>query len=236
MDIQSAVNNMKAMKQRRKSKHQPIVMPKAQTGLGSFMNDVVKKKDNNALIEKDRLEKVAFNKEMAAINGLGNAQNIRNNNQGFNELGAKVGYLPGSSKNFIGENNSSKSKASRNNNPGNITGMGGKLLYGASSIAKSKTGDKGDRAQLVFNTPQEGWNAMRSLMSSERYNSAPIRQAFQQYQTDQNAYANILKEYQKKGIDVDRQTFNSLTPELQNEFMKTRARFEGYKGVGPSFR
>ena len=135
--------------------------------------------------------------------------------------------------NFVGIHNSSDSKATENNNPGSITGMSGKLLYGATGFANSKTGDKGDQTQLVYASPQDGWNAMRSLMSSDRYNSAPIRGAFKQYQTDQVAYAKILDEYIRKGIDVDKQTFNSLSPALQNEFMKTRARWEGYRGVGP---
>ncbi len=223
MNAIEAADKARAISAKRDARTTPMSVPVVQNGLSTFMDEIIRDRDRKERIRQNQVERVNFENEMAGI---------KQSNQGFNELGQKVGYLPGSGV-IVGENNSFKSKASRNNNPGNITGMGGKLLYGASGIARSNTGDKGDRAQLVFNSPQDGWNAMRKLMSSERYNSAPIRQSFRQYQTDQNAYANILKEYQRKGINVDNQTFNSLTPELQNEFMKTRARFEGYRGVGP---
>jgi len=123
-------------------------------------------------------------------------------------------------------------KATRNNNPGNITGMGGKLLYGAIGFARSNTGDAGDHVQLVFKTPQDGFKAMHKLMSSERYNKEPISKAFKQYQTDMNAYNNILKEYRRKGINVDRLRYNDLTPAQKAIFLSTRARFEGYQGPG----
>lgn len=124
----------------------------------------------------------------------------------------------------------SGNKAYRNNNPGNITGMGGKLLYGASTVAKSKTGDAGDRAQLVFDSPEKGWNAMHSLMSSKKYNDAPISKSFSKWQSDQKAWNGMKKSLRKSGIDVDKQTFNSLSPTQKKIFMNQRARHEGFTG------
>jgi hypothetical protein len=121
-------------------------------------------------------------------------------------------------------------KSTDNNNPGNITGMSGKLLYNAAAIVKSNTGDKGDRAQLYFATPDDGWKAMDSLMSSKRYNSTPISSAFRQYQTDTKMYDSILSEYRRKGIDVDKLRYNDLSQSQKKIFMETRARWEGYKG------
>ncbi len=122
-------------------------------------------------------------------------------------------------------------KAFRNNNPGNITGMSGNLLYGAKGIARSGTGDVGDRAQLVYETADDGWRAMNSLMSGSRYNNAPIASAFSKYQSDQNAWSNMKKHLTKSGIDVNNSTFNQLSPQQKIVFMNQRARHEGFTGA-----
>ena len=123
----------------------------------------------------------------------------------------------------------SGNKAFRNNNPGNITGMSGKLLYGAARIAHSKYGDKGDQAQLVYDTPDKGFRAMHSLMSSDRYNNAPIHQAFAKWQSDKAAWANMLVDLNKSGINTQ-QRFGQLSPAHQALFMNKRARHEGWTG------
>jgi len=97
----------------------------------------------------------------------------------------------------------SGNKAFRNNNPGNITGMGGKLLYGAVAIVRNPHGDKGDQAQLVFKTPEDGFKAMHRLMI-RKYNYAPIKVAFSKWQTDKKMFANILKAYTRAGIDINK--------------------------------
>ena len=121
-------------------------------------------------------------------------------------------------------------KAFRNNNQGNITGMSGNLLYGASRIARSKHGDAGDRGQLVFDTPKQGWQAMYSLMKSDRYNNAPIRQAFSKYQSDQKAWSNMLHNLEVAGIDT-KSKFNSLPMKQKLTFMNQRAKHEGWTGA-----
>ena len=123
----------------------------------------------------------------------------------------------------------SGSKATRNYNPGNITGMGGKLLYGAHRISRSSHGDKGDQSQLVFGSARDGWRAMRSLMGSSKYNNAPIRQAFAKWQTDQSAWQRQLSEMGAKGINSNN-TFNQLSIDQQMAFMRMRAAHEGYRG------
>ncbi len=135
---------------------------------------------------------------------------------------------------LIGNKQYIKSKASRNNNPGNITGAGGKKLFGAVGIAHSKHGDAGDRAQLQFKTMDDGWRAMNSLMSSKNYNNAPISQAFSKWQSDQGAWGRIKNSYRKVGIDVDNQRYNDLSSSQKLDFMRIRALHEGFYGQAPS--
>ena len=125
----------------------------------------------------------------------------------------------------------SGNKAYRNNNPGNISGMGGKLIYGASGFARNSHGDAGDRAQLVFNTPRQGWKAMNQLMSGDSYNNAPISQAFAKYQSNQTAWKNMQSAMVNHGIDPRRSTFNQLSPNQKIWFMNNRASHEGYTGA-----
>lgn len=119
------------------------------------------------------------------------------------------------------------SKSWRNNNPGNITGMGGKLLFGAIGIAVSNTGDRGDRAQLVFSSTKDGFNAMRALIA-KRYGTGPINVSFRKYQTDMVSFSNKLKDLWKHGIDHTK-SFNSLTTNQKQLFLEIWAKWEGYK-------
>jgi len=124
----------------------------------------------------------------------------------------------------------SGNKAFRNNNPGNISGMSGNLLYGASGFARNSHGDAGDRAQLVFNTPQQGYKAMYQLMSGKNYNNAPISKAFSKYQSNQVAWKNMQNAMVKNGINPRTSTFNQLSPQQKVWFMNSRAAHEGYTG------
>jgi hypothetical protein len=128
----------------------------------------------------------------------------------------------------------SGSKATRNFNPGNITGMNGKLLYGAHKIARSNHGDVGDQSQLVFGSARDGWRAMHSLMRSDKYNKAGIAQDFAKWQSDKAAWSNMLSKMQSSGIDTN-MTFNSLPMNQKIEFMRMRAAHEGYKGQDLTF-
>lgn len=121
------------------------------------------------------------------------------------------------------------SKATRNNNPGNITGAGGKLLYGAIAFASSSVGDAGDRNQLVFKTEEDGFKAMHKL-AMKNYNSAPIKTAFSKWQSDKASFRNKLKSLVKNGIDINKK-YGDLTPEQQKTFRGVWARYEGYKGT-----
>jgi len=120
------------------------------------------------------------------------------------------------------------SKATRNFNPGNITGMSGKLLYGAVGISKSNVGDKGDRAQLVFSSPQAGFKAMHQL-ALNNYNNAPISVAFSKWQSDKNSFKNKLLSLQKAGVNINSK-YGMLDKAQQKTFRKIWAQHEGYKG------
>jgi len=125
-------------------------------------------------------------------------------------------------------------KAWRNNNPGNITGMGGRTLFGAIGVAKSPHGDSGDRAQQVFDSPEAGTKAMLQQMSAPSYNKAPIASAFDKWQTDKKAWNRMKNQYRTVGIDVDNQRFNDLTPKQKYTFMNIRAKHEGWNGNIPN--
>ena len=126
-------------------------------------------------------------------------------------------------------------KAYRNNNPGNISGMSGNLLYGAKGFARNSVGDVGDRSQLVFQTPQAGWKAMYSLMSGDSYNNAPINKAFSKYQSDQDIWKSMVGDMRANGINADRSTFNQLNNRQKVWFMNQRARHEGFTGAPVSY-
>ena len=120
------------------------------------------------------------------------------------------------------------SKATRNFNPGNITGMSGKLLYGAIGMADSPVGDKGDRSQLVFNTPKAGFQAMHQL-AMNNYSGAPINKSFSKWQTDQNSFKAKLNDLSKNGINTGSK-YSALSPEQQGLFRKIWSQHEGYRG------
>jgi len=123
----------------------------------------------------------------------------------------------------------SGTKAERNNNPANITGMGGKLIYGAVAFATSNTGDAGDRKQLVFKTIKEGFKAMDDLYK-KKYSDKPIAIDFKKHQTDMVSFASKLKDLRKHGIDVDKTKYSDLKPKDQLLFRKIFAKWEGYRG------
>ena len=120
-------------------------------------------------------------------------------------------------------------KATRNNNPGNITGMGGKLLYGAKGFARSSTGDKGDQNQLVYGTAEEGFKAMHTLAMS-KYSRGPIRQQFKRWQTDMKSFNRKLKDLSKYGVNINK-SYASLDPQDQKLFRKIWSQHEGYRGT-----
>ena len=123
--------------------------------------------------------------------------------------------------------------ADRHINPGNISGVSGNLLYGASRIARNKASSKrgnGDVKQLVFPDARTGWRAMYSLMNKPMYNNAPIVQAFSKYQENKDAWKTMVSGLNKKGIDTN-MVFKNLTMEQKVLFMQERARHEGWTGV-----
>ncbi len=127
--------------------------------------------------------------------------------------------------------------AYRNHNPFNITGMSGKLLYGAVGRAVSPgfgNQDAGDMNQLVYANARAGTVAGNTLMSSKRYNNAPIAQAFAKWQSNQKAWGNMKDTYRKNGLDIDNMTYNQLSPQQKYSFMKTRAAHEGFTGQLPN--
>jgi hypothetical protein len=105
------------------------------------------------------------------------------------------------------------------------------LKFGASKIAHSNFGDKGDRKMLIFDTPEAGWRAMYNLMSSKSYNNAPAYKAFAKWQTDKKAWNNIIKESVNSGVNMNKK-FIDMTPQEKAAFMNIRARHEGWTGEG----
>ena len=124
-------------------------------------------------------------------------------------------------------------KAYRNYNPGNITGMSGKLLYGAIGFAKSNTGDAGDRMQLVFPSEEAGFKAMHQL-ALDRYSGGAIKTEFAKWQTDKKAFLSKLSALKRAGIDINKR-YSDLSPKEQRKFRKIWAMFEGYKGKDANY-
>ena len=139
-------------------------------------------------------------------------------------------YDKGKFNSFTGKRGN---KAERNNNPGNITGVSGKLLYGASAIAHNSFGDKGDQAQLVYSTPEAGWSAMAKLVQ-EKYSSKPIKDAFSKWQSNQKVWDKMKKELISKGIDINKK-FSELSDNQKRILLIQRARHEGWTGPIPKF-
>ena len=83
MNIQDAVNNMKNIKTKRAARMSPIVAAPMQNGLSSFMNTMIKKRDLNTAIQKDKADAARFQSEMSNMSGLGgSANNIINTSTG----------------------------------------------------------------------------------------------------------------------------------------------------------
>jgi hypothetical protein len=121
-------------------------------------------------------------------------------------------------------------RAERNFNPGNITGAGGKLLYGSVGFDRdNRPTDVGDRTQLQFATPDDGLRAVYSLSSGSRYNNEPINKAFAKYQSDQNVFASKLKDASNSGVDINK-TFNEQSPEGKASWLNLTTRWEGWHG------
>jgi len=120
-------------------------------------------------------------------------------------------------------------KAYRNNNPGNITGMSGKLLRGAARLAHNKFGDKGDQIQQVYDTPAAGWKAMYGLMK-DKYSKGTIRNSFSKWQSDQKAWGKMKDDLVASGINIDK-GFMDLNLEDRMVLMNQRAHHEGWTGA-----
>ena len=227
VDIVGAANRVKAQNQANQGLMQ--VPEASKNNVKSLFNDMAKAQEakrQNALIE-NRLQV-----EEAQVAGLGNV--VAPSSSVVSSAPFDGKYIKTEDHN-LGKglyNSYTKqygSKATRNFNPGNITGMGGNLLYGAVGMADSPIGDKGDQTQLVFKTPQAGFDAMHKLALSNRYNTAPINTAFSAWQTDQKSFKNKLHDLNKAGINTNNKYAN-LSPEQQKVFRKVWSQHEGYRG------
>ena len=204
----------------------PAVSPKSITGMPDI-NEAIQ----GTAVDLEALNRPVENPYSMMNNNVGSNSAFNPGNPGMPSSPSGPAPRAGGSGMYNEMTGLRGNKAFRNNNPGNITGMGGKLLYGAKAIAGSKHGDAGDRAQLVFANANDGWRAMNSLMSGSRYNNAPIASAFSKYQSDQNAWGNMKNHLRGSGINVDRLTFNQLSPSQKIVFMNQRARHEGFTGA-----
>ena len=128
-----------------------------------------------------------------------------------------------------GEIRTGGSKAWRNNNPGNISGMNpdNVTTYGAAGVAVTTTGDSGDQRQLVFNTREEGVAAFDQLIERS-YSEGAIEEELKTYQTSESGYRGKISSMKKAGIDVSKPV-GDLTAEQYEKFREIMFRFEGWK-------
>lgn len=118
-------------------------------------------------------------------------------------------------------------RASRNNNPGNIE-------FGDFARSQGAVGSDGRFA--VFPTPNAGYQAMRALLSGERYGNLTVAQAITKWAPpSENDTQGYISSIQSLGIDVN-QKFTDLTPQQQDLMMTGMAKKEGYyaQGSGPA--
>ncbi len=124
----------------------------------------------------------------------------------FSNMGNKgnAGYLP-----------------QRNNNPGNIT-VGGKGLQaklGASGVMRSPNG----RSYYTFDTPEAGFKAMHTLMSSSSYKDLPGEQALRRW-VGPGYNDNYAKVFRQHGIDLSK----PYTQQDPVKWARAKAQAEGY--------
>lgn len=118
-------------------------------------------------------------------------------------------------------------RASRNNNPGNIQ-------YGDFARSQGAVGSDGRFA--VFPTPRDGFAAMKALLSSGSYENLTIAQAIAKWappsENDTQAYINGIA---SMGIDVN-QRFSDLSDYQKAQVVTGMAKKEGYyaEGSGPN--
>ena len=117
--------------------------------------------------------------------------------------------------------------ANRKNNPGNITCSSGKRRL-AYSILRRNVSDKGDAKSCIYASKELGMQDYKNLLSSYRYNNAPIKIAFRKYQSSTSSFKSKLRALRKAGINVNR-TYNSLSNKQKETFAEVYAKYEGWK-------
>ena len=122
--------------------------------------------------------------------------------------------------------------ANRKNNPGNITCSSGKRRL-AYSILRRNVSDKGDAKSCIYASKELGMQDYKNLLSSYRYNNAPIKIAFRKYQSSTKSFKSKLRALVKAGVNINR-TYNSLSNKKKEVFAKIYARYEGWKTTDSS--
>ncbi len=114
-------------------------------------------------------------------------------------------------------------RASRNNNPGNIS-------YGPFARSQGAVGTDGRFA--VFPTPNAGFQAMKGLLRSQGYSNLTIAQAIAKWAPpSENDTQGYIAGIASLGIDTNK-TFEQLTPYEQDLLVTGMAKKEGYYAAG----
>jgi len=156
---------------------------------------------------KDLIAGSYVNKVIASVINAGNGYTI-------------VKYSDGTTETRTG------TRASRNNNPGNIE-------YG--DFAKSKGAIGSDGRFAVFPTVVAGFNAMDSLLKGGSYSGLSVSGAIRKYapasENDTSAYIESLR---KSGVDVSKK-YSQLSTAQQTSTLRGMAKVEGFyaPGSGP---
>jgi len=122
---------------------------------------------------------------------------------------------------------SGDSIANRKNNPGNITCSSGKRRL-AYTILSRNASDKGDAKSCIYASKELGMRDYKNLLSSDRYNNAPIKKAFKKYQSSVSSFKAKLRALVKAGVNINR-TYNSLSKNKKEVFAEIYAKYEGWK-------
>jgi len=206
-----------------------------QQAIAAVEPEVVEHPSRQGMIPKDYSSMlVAGGLGLAAMNNSQEATSPFSANAMANRyVGNSIPVVPDNSNSVIVDNRpTTGSRANRNFNPFNITGMSGKKLYGAVGLDHDdRPVDPGDKVQQVYANDDEGLHAGYSLSSGKSYNdkNEPIRTAFSKYQSDQKAFADKLSLAKERGVNINK-SFNQQSPEGKAAWLNVTTQWEGYKG------
>jgi hypothetical protein len=159
------------------------------------------------------------------INGTTNTGSVGGSNTNFGKQKGSISGLPAFDTLSA---NPGVNRSDRNNNPGNIkVSEFTKSFEGVVGVEANKAADSGNF--LIFNSSQDGFNAMGKLLSNTNYTKLTAEQAIKRWNGG-GAYGAATV-----GLDPGKNFGQQIQdPVKLQQVVQAMAKAEGYKGVGGS--